>query len=1437
MGRNLILLLIIQFGVVTSLPGGDIRLSEFMASNGNTLLDSDLEPSDWIEVVNQGLGAVNLEGWHLTDDPADLTKWAFPRIQLSGNDRIVVFASGKDQMDLVAEDGFPIKDSREFKYRLEFNSDGVLPSEEGHEQGWNEGGFWVIDGENPPHLSISDGMLTYNTVDFPNGTHTIEQTEGSAWANEITPDISFTFEVRLKVLAVGGLGPAISFWFANGGGNSTGALVRVGPNKIRFGYIPREVIYTGDNTQEFITIRIAYDGKSQSYSIWRNNLKILENKPGTVEDQRTALILLDFGKDNHGAGQLDYVRWESGRVFAPPGVPERGLAPHTNFKLGAKGEYLALVSPDGKTIVDEFDSYPEQVQDVSYGRDGYFAEPTPGSQNSVVYEGKVERFSVSHERGFYKEPFKLTLNTSTPGTTIRYTLDGTVPTRDHGFIYAGPVAINSTSTVRAIAFREGLLSSQVITHTYIFPADVPFQTGEELPENPKWSYQMNADIVNDPRFSNDMVEDLLAIPSLSLVLPPKDMFGADGIHNHPVERGIEWERATSVELLLPSGQAGFQLNGGIRIHGGGSRHFPRGKKSFRITFRKEYGAGKLNYPFFGSEGAKSHNILILRSNHYDSWSITDPGDGESRGWLSSLLLRDSFAYLSQWAMGHHSIRGRWVHLYIDRIYWGLYNVTERPHEDFAQEYFGGSAEDYDIYKNGVFKEEHVSGSMESWRELMRLIWSGTTDSEVYEQIKELLDVENFIDYIILNLYGGNTDWPDNNWYAFRDRKNKGQMKFISWDAEHVLFYLENDSNLDMSDRRSPGIIYDRLKLNSEFRVLFGDRVHHHFFNAGALSPERNAERFQKIVDEIRGPMDAESARWGGLRIDPPLHTLDPWLITVNKKLEQYFPQRTGIVLEQFKSIDLYPDFDPPTIFPADRNIEVGQALSFFAEEGIIYFSLDGSDPRLEGGGVSPTALESKVNHRVVLPVGSPAKAWVPTDSRLGLDWIQLNFDDSEWKSGVTGIGYERSRGFENFIGLDVEEEAFNINESVYIRIPFEYVGDLNSVLSMKLRMQYNDGFVAYLNGTRVVAVNHPEDLTWNSRATKTNAELFAREFESFDLSDWKSELVKGSNILAIHGLNFRVHSNDFLQNPELIVSEAQNQDTQLSHSTIVSTRSFSNNEWSALNRRVFVVDSSNLRITEIMYHPRDPVPGSSFDDDDFEFIEFQNIGETAINLQGITFSEGIEFTFPLTGIQLLEPGEIGVLVQNKEAFLERYPQPEIRILGDYKGRLDNDGETITLIDSIGETIVEFTYSDQWYPETDKEGNSLEIINPDGDLSSWTFAPSWKPSQTVIGSPGVVPASTGGLQLPGDANQNASLELSDAIAILVYLFIGGEVLPCEGSFDGQGFNRLLDLNADRSVDSSDTIYLLSYLFLGTQPPTQGTSCIKIEGCEDLCESQS
>jgi hypothetical protein len=682
-------------------------------------------------------------------------------------------------------------------------------------------------------------------------------------------------------------------------------------------------------------------------------------------------------------------------IWADRDTDASGL--HAGFALDAAGGVLALFDTDGVTLRDSVEFGP-QTADVSFGREPDGAAnwvtlyPTPGKSNNGAFLAVVADTTFSHDRGFYAGPFAVTITTDTEGASIRYTTDGSSPTEGHGTLYTAPVAISTTTTLRAIAFRPGWKSTPVQTCTYIFLDDVIRQatdplTGEQVTPSGypvSWGYdsavskkdvdgdyQMDPDVVGQNGtdifgglYARTIKDDLQAAPTISLVMSLDDWFGSKGIYINQSQDGTE--RVASLEYIDPRTADSFQVNMALAMQGGvtgGGTSLNRWK-SFKLSMRPRFktqtddgkptgGPPKLEYRLFPDSPVRRHNTIVLDAVLNHSW-LHPAADQRT----TALYMQDQYAADLHNAMGGHSGHGFHAHVYIDGLYWGMYYIHERPDHAWAAEVFGGDEEEYDAIKHnsgGVINNGSGGSATANFNVLVaaaNAVGADPTNLTKYQALCNVLDVNDYIAYLLANWFCGNHDWPAKNWYATHRNTPDGRWRFHSWDAEHVL----EGTN---STGQSPVDLHDRLAASPEYRMQFADIIHRHFFNGGPLTHPAAANLFESRAHSIDRAIVGESARWGDNRQTRP-YTRQDWLNTVTAKLNTFFPSRTGQVLGWLQAANLYPSIAAPE-FSVNGSLRHGgyiartDSLSIGLPGTMVYYALDGADPRLPGGGLNTTA--------------------------------------------------------------------------------------------------------------------------------------------------------------------------------------------------------------------------------------------------------------------------------------------------------------------------------------------------------------------------------------------------------------------------------------------------------------------------------------------------
>ncbi len=685
-----------------------------------------------------------------------------------------------------------------------------------------------------------------------------------------------------------------------------------------------------------------------------------------------------------------------------------GSTLHTNFKMSASGEYLGLFSPDGKPATI-FNPFSLQETDHSYGYlNGAwldFRSPSPGKVNTDTAVLRYPAPVFSRERGLNYQPFDLFITCAIRYAPIYYTLDGSEPSLSNGTLYEYGIPISGTSVVRAKAFvpypnnaKTG--DSQITTQTYLFPNNVvsqgntpagyPTNWGKyaQLTGNSIADYEMDPVLMAETAYSTKVKLAMTELPIVSLVTDKNHFFNnvndsvTGGIYmftGPPVgyTTGRGWERPTSFEYFFAPDSVSLQVDCGVELHGGHSR-LPEKcpKHAFKIDFKSKYGPSKLNYPLFGKSEASSQNSFILRAGFGNSWVHQS-----SVGRTLAVYARDEWAKLTQKRMGQLSSNVKYAHLFLNGLYWGLYNIAEKIDEDFCETYLGGDQLEYDVIESSEVVQVNnsivaSSGNLDAWNALFAQVVNAT-DSAVYQKIQgnnpdgtpnaafpALIDMENFIDYMLLNFYDGNTDWDHHNWVAVRNRMmpDKG-FRFLCWDSEEILKSV-TENILAENNPQCPSFLFQQLRKTPQFCRLFGDRAQKFCFNNGCLTPALAAETFTSLTSQIENSLYAESARWGDYRKDVHSWQTAPYELyrkdvqfEAQKKvmLETYFPQRTSNFVTQLKTGGLFPTVAAPTfkvngLAISKDSITKGDLLSMTASSGTIYFTKDNADPVKWSGG-------------------------------------------------------------------------------------------------------------------------------------------------------------------------------------------------------------------------------------------------------------------------------------------------------------------------------------------------------------------------------------------------------------------------------------------------------------------------------------------------------
>ncbi len=427
---------------------------------------------------------------------------------------------------------------------------------------------------------------------------------------------------------------------------------------------------------------------------------------------------------------------------------DKATGVHANFKLSASGESIGLFNASG-FAVDTL-TFGAQTNDVSTGRfpNGapvwYKMSPaSPGAANlEMSIADKLPPPAMSSAAGFYSGPITVNLTHPTVGAVIRYTLDGRTPT-EKSPLYSSAITVDSTRVIRAKAFKDGMLPSMVATSTY---------------------------------FINETTD----LPVFSLSTDPENLFsdtsgiyvaGTNGVIDNcstvPRNWNQDWERPVDLEFFEKNKQAAFKVSTGVKIYGGCSRLYP--EKSLAFYFRGNYGFDKLRYPLFPDQLITEYNNFTLRSSGQDWWRT---------------MFRDAMAQtLIEKEMNVDYQDYRPSILFINGQYWGIHNVGEKLNEHYIESHYNINGDSIDLIEISKAVEANM-GDLVAYNSMMDFVSANNLSVQSnYQYITSIIDVNEYIDYQIAQIFSANGDWPGSNIKLWRERKPGARWKWMIYDLD------------------------------------------------------------------------------------------------------------------------------------------------------------------------------------------------------------------------------------------------------------------------------------------------------------------------------------------------------------------------------------------------------------------------------------------------------------------------------------------------------------------------------------------------------------------------------------------------------------------------------------------------------------------------------
>lgn len=792
---------------------------------------------------------------------------------------------------------------------------------------------------------------------------------------------------------------------------------------------------------------------------------------------------------------------------------------HTNYQLSSTGETVVLFDNIG-LYLDSI-QYPEQREDYSYGRqpDGstgwyYLETPTPMATNSSnTIQGVLMPPVFSLDAGFYSGGQVLTM-TADNSSNIRYTIDGSKPT-DYSNIYNSPININETVVIKVFSERSGYFSSNVVTKTFIINENT------ELPV---------ISLSTDPYNLWDIDSGIYVV-------------GRDTSWNW-YETGNymqNWEKPVHVEFFETDGKIVLDQDAGLKIAGAVSR--TGSQKSLRIIARSGYGPTKFNHKVFEKKDIDTFNSLRLRCSGND-WYNTMMADGLLQTMVRGQMDIDLQAY-------QPSV------VFLNGKYWGIHNIREHLGGSYAEENYGVDGDNIDFLSNVNWVRDGDFIHYGNMHNFMK--FNDMSDPAVYEYVETQMDVHNFIDYYITEIFYGNFDWPAGNIKFWRPKTDNGRWRWmlldldmsfrneiwgqdnlnrnhLIWASDSTYQTIYNGIHYTVGDPRTIGSrdMFAFLLENDEFRESFAKK----FYMAlnTVFEPELVITRIDSVQSLIENEMPKHINLWrdstGPAQAQhnrlPGIPDMQTWESNI-EDMRTFARARSEIVrghLNGFFNLGIPYDLSVTVESPGSGRVELDSyIIPGNRFNGTFFQNIPVNIKAYPNNGYSFVRFEKSnvaYNENDVVSIFSKASVWYYYDkgNNLGTAWKEPGFDHSSWDSGSGIFGYYDP---DIITEIDFGPDGDNKYITTYFRKSFQ-VEDKTEYKGLIMYLLRDDGAIVYLNGHEVIRDNMPPTSDYQTLAISGTSGDDENTYFPFNIAT--TYLVNGLNTIAVEVHQVTAGSSD-----------------------------------------------------------------------------------------------------------------------------------------------------------------------------------------------------------------------------------------------------------------------------------------------------------------------
>jgi hypothetical protein len=862
-----------------------------------------------------------------------------------------------------------------------------------------------------------------------------------------------------------------------------------------------------------------------------------------------------------------------------------GTGTHASFRIRSNRELLILSNTSGSIVDSVRIEFP--FANCTYGRipDGsstwaYFTAATQGkTNNSTPVYSQAPRPEFNLKGGIYKGNQHIVLSSPNTGYTIRYTTDGSEPVASSP-VYSSEIVLSKTTTVKARSFANNTVPSDVAFNTYF---------------------------INEHQFT---------IPVVSIATDDKYLWdntigiytdGNNGITGNcssvPRNWNQDWERPATVEYYNPDGTRIINYEAGIKIAGACSRG--NAQKSFSVYFRDKYGADHVQYPLFLSKQADKFNSFMLRNSGNDN-NRTMFHDAMMETLIIGEMDVDYTAYTP-------SI------VYLNDEYWGILNTREKINEGYLYSNYGLDEDSIDLLETNL---GILAGSSSDYSALISYVTNNDLSiGSNYQYVKDHMDVKEYMNYLIAQIYSDNTDWPGNNIKYWKPKRAGGKWRWILFDmdfgfglysgnpADNTLTFALATDGPSWPNPPWSTLLFRRLLTSEEFTEQFIDKFNTYIYSI--YNPARVNRIIDSLKQKIADEMPYHFNRWGG--------SMSDWENNINvaRNFAAQRPDYMMQYLQDYFSLGLpYHVAITSNIsrksFVSVNDITINDTIfegKYFGGRSMRLKALESKDYKFKKWNIS----YSNTQNLTLLSKNSVWK-YLDDNSVPASTWKSLSFNESGWKSGNGQLGYGEG---DETTTLDYGGDANNKYITYYFRKKVN-ISDPTGISSLTINLLLDDGVVVYLNGNEIMRYNMP-DGTITGSTFASSAIANENVYYTFNLVDFG--LVAGNNVIAVELHQNSITSSDLGFDMSVTATKTTGMVEETQTSPTYSLDLGSNLECSVVAEFEPTGAVDNLFINEIC------AKNTTFPDEENEYddwLELYNAGDDTIDLAGMYFTNSLD---------------------------------------------------------------------------------------------------------------------------------------------------------------------------------------------------------------------